>query len=190
MAVAVVALVFIAPDFRNALTSATLTVLVDIRDDVFQASYWEGIKVSAGLAILVFTLIISLALSLYLPFTERNLDVFVFFVVFAHVILVCTSNFLVFEARHDPISGIFAAASLLYFFLLSIGLRFRLMTISTTKKQASSTQAIFAALSVIVLVAVLSIGFNLHWANCYAIAAAYAVGVAQLIERVFVSTRL
>lgn len=53
MAVAVVALVFIAADFRNALASVTLTVLVDIRDDVFQASYWEGIKVSAGLAMLV-----------------------------------------------------------------------------------------------------------------------------------------
>lgn len=186
MAVAFFALVMISPDFRNVLTSGILTVVVDIRDDVFPASVWEGIKVSSGLVLLVTLFIISLALSLYLPFTRRNLDAFVAVMIIAHVILVCVSNYFVFEERRDPISGIFALASLLYIFVLSLGVRFRLLTISTTEKQASSTQARITALSVVVLVAILTIGFNLHWANCYAITAVYAVVIAQLIERIYV----
>lgn len=182
MAVAFVALVFIAADFRNALSNGTLIVLVDLRETIFPSSFWEGIKVSAGFVVLVSVFMSSLALSLFLPFTTRNLDVFVSLTVLAHVILICISNFVAYDTHRDLTSGIFSVASLLYFFVLSVGLRFRLLTISTTNKQATSVQDRVAAISVVVLVAVSSVGFNLHWANCYAIAAAYAIGIAQLVK--------
>ena len=186
MAVAFVALVFIAPDFRGALASGAITVYTDFRDDVFQVSPLEGIIASFGLVILVFIFLISLGYSLYLPYTKRKLDAFVFFMVFAHIIVICISNYVVYEARREPISMMFAIASFLYLFVLMFGVRFGYLQISTSEKQASSLQARIAAISVLILVAVLSIGFSLHWANCYAIAAVYAVVSAQLVERVIV----
>ena len=48
--------------------------------------------------------------------------------------------------------------------------------------QASARQGVIAAVSVTLFVAILALGFKMPWAHCYALATAYAMGMATMFE--------
>lgn len=183
MAVGVIALAILDPAFRAMLSTGAHILLVVNPAEGFQEGTWHGIKLLFGGVVLVSITILSLYASLHLPFTQRNLDVFVAVVVIAHSMLITAGNFLLWQSSQDPVSGLFAIGSLLWFFGFCLYYRYGDATISTTAEQATARQALIATASVALLLAAASVGFGVHWAHCYAIAAAYAVGLTKLVDR-------
>lgn len=182
MSVSLIVLVLADEPFRDLLSSFTVMALVEAPAEAFEMSRWEGFKSFSSAVIVALLCMASLVVSLYLPFTRQKLDDFVSLVIFAHLTIICTSNFLIAEKQGDVISALFAIMSLFYILIFSVGLRFRLITAVISDLQASRQQAMIAGVSVALIIVVLSLGFNLHWANCYAIAATYAIVLTKFIE--------
>ena len=174
MAVALCALILTAPDFRS-IVYAGVSFVVGSISQAFDESTWEGIKALVGGGGLLLVTASSIGVSLYLPFTKRNFDVFLPIVIGIHLIVVMTSNFLLFEERQDIASAIIAGAGLLYFMLFAMAYRLRYLSTFTSSHHASPKQALIVALSVILFVALLTVGFNWHWAHSYACVLGYAL---------------
>lgn len=183
MAVAMLALVVAAPDFRGLITSAISYIAEDLLQ-TFRASTWEGLKSLVGASGIVFAIASSIFVSLYLPFTEKNFDVFLPVIIGIHLLVVMTSNFLLFQERQDAPSAIIAGAGLIYFMLFCTAYRLRYVTHFTSAHQATPRQALIAALSVFALVVLLSAGLGWHWAHSYAFVLGYALTVGSFANAI------
>lgn len=188
MSVSLIIIFFADETFRDLLSSFTVKVLVEGPAKAFETSWREGFKALSSGVIVALICMASLVASLYLPFTRRKPDDLVSLVIIAHLTIICVSNSLVAEKQGDEInvqfliSVLFALMSLFYILVFVVGLRFRLLTAVISDGQASGRQAMIAGVSVALLVIVLSLGFNLHWAHCYAIAATYAIVLTKFID--------
>lgn len=182
MAVSIIALAIFDADFRTLLLNGLNVMFVEIPGKEFEQGFWHGIKLFSGAMMLLLVSVFALVGSLYLPFTRQNLDVMVTLVVFYHVILLFTANFLAWDKDQNPVSAIFFVGSFLWTFGFFIKHRRSGSTIETTHRQASAREAAIAGISVLTLVAVCSAGFGLHWAHCYGLAMAYAIGLTQFFE--------
>ncbi len=180
MAVALVALALLAPELQELVLTA-LNHLWMVAPSETQG-IWEATKAYVGALVVTLMVVVSIGTSLYLPFTRKKHDDLIMSLVFIHVIVIATSNFLLFQAQGDLASGVLAAASFLYFTVMAISLRFKWLKVSTSDEHATLGQAAIAALSVIVLTAVSSLLIELHWAHCYAISAGYAILIAEIFE--------
>lgn len=177
--VSLIALAIVSAEFREALFFVTQVFLVEFPREGFTVSIWKGIWSVFGGYMLVLTCLASLMLSLYLPFTRRRMDTFLEMVIVAHVIMILTSNVLAFDESQNFLTWFIFIASTLYVFIFSIGHRFRIVHIRISDRHASAQQGFIAAVAVSLLVALLSLGFKLHWAHCYAVSTAFAIGIAK-----------
>lgn len=188
MSVSLIVIFFADETFRDLLSSFTVKVLVEGPAKAFEMSWWEGFEALSSGVIVALICVASLVASLYLPFTRRKLDDLVSLVIIAHLTIICVSNSLVVEKQGDAIdvqfliSVLFALMSLFYILVFVVGLRFRLLTTVISDRQASGQKAMIAGVSVALLVVIFSLGFSLHWANCYAIAATYAIVLTKFFD--------
>lgn len=179
-AVGLVALAFTSPGFRDSLSFIAVAMLAELPAEEFQVSPFKGVVLFFGGMIFLVVSLFSLAMSLYLPFTRRRFDLLVELMIMAHVILIFASNALFFHKQQDVLSLFLVVASFFYMLIFFVGYRWGFMNIVISDHHASARQGVIAAVSVAILVTVLSLGFNMHWAHCYALATAYAVGMAKV----------
>lgn len=182
-AVCLVALAIMSSEFRSALYFVGYVFLIEYPKEGFAESIWKGLWSVFGGYILIFSLLGSLSMSLYLPFTNRRMDPFIELMIIIHILLIFASNLLTFNENQNFFSGLIFSASFLYLFFFFVGIRFRFLHLRISDKQASAQQGVIAAASVSLLVFLLTIGFRMHWAHCYAIATVVAIGMARIIER-------
>lgn len=181
-AVGLATLAYTSAGFREALSLVVMGMLVELPAEAFQVSRLKGVVVFIGGVLMFLTFLVSLAISFYLPFTRQRLDVFVRLMIVAHVVLIFASNVAIVQAQQDVLSWILVVASGLYVFVFFIGQRYGVLDLVISDCHASPRQGVIAAVSVASLVAILSLGFNVHWAHCYAIATAFAIGMANAFE--------
>jgi len=183
-AVGLIALVLLSADFRSALLFMAGVIFVEFPGDGFESSIWKGLWYSFGALMISLCCIASLVISFRLPFTHRRLDVWVEPLLLVHIFLIFGSNVLAFNQRQDMLSGLIFLFSFLYLFVFLVGHRFRLLRLEVSDRQATAREAFIAAATVTVLVAVLILALKIHWAHCYAMSTAFAVGMARIFDAV------
>ena len=165
MGVSLVALCLVDIEFMRIMVSVVGLMAMDLK---------------IGFFILMFFL--SLVASLVLPFTKRNFDGLLGFIMIAHMMIICSSNWQIWESHGDPFSGSIAIASVIWMLGFFVALRWGWIDIKTSEEHANRRQAGIAVLSILAITLFLSLGLDLHWAHCYAFAAAYSVVLAKFLE--------
>lgn len=180
--VSLIALALTSGGFRETLSFITYAFLIEYPREGFTSSIWKGLWSAFGGYALYFSMLGSLFLSLYLPFTRRRMDTFVEFMIIIHVIFIFTSNVLAFNENQNVFTWVIFAGSTLYIFVFFLGHRFRFIQMRISDRHASARQGVAAAAAVSLLIAILSLGFKMHWAHCYALATAFAIGMARVFD--------
>lgn len=181
-AVGIIALVFTSHGFRDALAFVAYAFAIEYPSAGFESSIWKGLWHVFGSVMIFLISMASLLISLRLPFTRRRLDALVEPLLVAHIFLIFGSNVLAFNQQQDMASWFLLATSSLYLFIFLVGHRFGFLQLEISHRQATGRQAVIAAAAITVLVAVLTLGFKLHWAHCYALSTASAVGLARILD--------
>ncbi len=182
MAISIVSLALLDPEFGKLLIRGTYVMFVRLPFESFQEAWWKGVEYIVGASAMLIIALSGIAVSLYLPFTKHRFDRLIVFVTLTHCFLIFAANFQAAQTEETFISSTIMLLTFIWMTGFLVCVRFDVLQI-VTDRQASRKEGVLVGAFAVAAILVCALFLKWHWAHSYAFAAVWAIAITQVLVR-------